>query len=200
MRKEKQKKIETKSNFPENEKVRIHLQPITIKNMTNSSITFFRHLDIINKEPLIPSPSVEYFWIWKGTSPYFSTFIEFLFYFRFCHNFYILSFFFIFLKKIFILRKISFLLNFPFFFFSTIFIPYFHFGNTILLMLFGFEILLGMFAAIRLVKRRVEKHQQHSITHTSFTEKYVSINDFWMGYKMGGWNTLAAFDKLFPQS
>lgn len=28
--------------------------------------------------------------------------------------------------------------------------------------------------AIRLVKRRVEKHQQHSITHTSFTEKYVS--------------------------
>lgn len=48
-------------------------------------------------------------------------------------------------------------------------------------MLFGFGILLGMFAAIRLVKRRVEKHQQHSITHTSFTEKYVSINVFERG-------------------
>lgn len=36
------------------------------------------------------------------------------------------------------------------------------------------DLLLWERRVIRLVKRRVEKHQQHSITHTSFTEKYVS--------------------------
>lgn len=125
-------------------------------------------------------------WIYlnlKRNSPYihwilFSSF--------FCYNF--LGFF---SKEIFLsLAKISFLLNFLFlfppFFFSRQFSLHIHVLQKILLMPWIWNP-FGTFATIRLVKRRVEKHQQHSITHTSFTEKYVEVGS------LGG----DVVDKLF---
>lgn len=38
---------------------------------------------------------------------------------------------------------------------------------------------INSYGDIRLVKRRVENHQKHSITHTSFTEKYVWWGTWW---------------------
>lgn len=89
-------------------------------------------------------------------------------------------------------EKISFLLNFPPF--SFLYARQFSFHicwKSCWCLAF---ISPGDRWTIRLVKRRVEKHQQHSITHTSFTEKYVRLGNW--GWRW--WYMLETLEKLFP--